>query len=70
MPAMPVSVASITPLLLASDQMRPAMALLVWISPKLLAVETAPGVFNAMFEIALGTVVIGVALPPAVPATV
>ena len=46
------------------------MELLSGISPKLLPIELAPGVVRLIALIALGTVVIGVAVPDGVPLTV
>ena len=68
-PAMPRSPASITPLLLRSNQTRPRTSALLGISPKLLPVLLTPTP-STMPLIALGSVVIGVAVPPALPAMV
>ena len=46
------------------------MELLSGISPKLLPTELAPGVVRSIALIALGTVLIGVAVPDGVPPTV
>ena len=71
---MPSSDGSTTPSLSLSRHTRPPIELLSGISPKLLPIELAPGVVRSIAAIALGTVVIGVAVPdgvpPMVPATV
>ncbi len=68
-PNRPISAGSAMPLLSASSQTRPVMALLLGISPKLLALALAPGVVSTMPEMALGAVPAALAVPPAVPGT-
>ena len=68
-PAMPFSPVSIRPLLFRSNQTRPRSSALLGISAKLLPVLLTPTP-RMMPLIALGSVVIGVAVPPALPAMV
>ena len=67
---MPVSPGSMTPSLSRSFQTRPLIELFIGISPNRLSIEREPGVVRSIPEIALGTVVIGVPVPPALPGMV